>query len=247
MEGHWKDKQTFIVDDVEFVASTTGRFGSTRDRFCLVKRADLVDRYVRLLDRTSPETIVELGILQGGSTALLALLAEPHDLIAIEKSPEEVQALEDFIRDRNLTDVVHTHYGVDQADTDAVTSAVQRAIGSGEIDLVVDDASHLVGPTRVSFNALFPRLRPGGHYVIEDWSWAHIGYGSHLPDEEPLTTVVFELIMALPTRPGIIDDMYIDRDLAIIRRGSAPLTPGEFDLSDCYTARARALLTGLTP
>jgi predicted methyltransferase len=35
------------------------------------------------------------------------------------------------------------------------------------LDLVVDDTSHL-GPTRASFNTLFPRLRPGGVYVIED-------------------------------------------------------------------------------
>ena len=37
------------------------------------------------------------------------------------------------------------------------------------LDLVIDDASHLYGPTMASFEVLFPRLRPGGLYVIEDW------------------------------------------------------------------------------
>ena len=42
-----------------------------------------------------------------------------------------------------------------------------------ELDLVVDDASHTYEETKASFEFLFPLLRPGGIYVIEDWSWAH--------------------------------------------------------------------------
>ncbi len=29
-------------------------------------------------------------------------------------------------------------------------------------------------PTRTSFEVLFPRLRPGGLFVIEDWNWQHL-------------------------------------------------------------------------
>jgi hypothetical protein len=39
------------------------------------------------------------------------------------------------------------------------------------VDLVIDDASHLYPFTKGSFETLFPRLRPGGLYIIEDWSW----------------------------------------------------------------------------
>jgi hypothetical protein len=38
--------------------------------------------------------------------------------------------------------------------------------------------------------------------VIEDWSWAHVGYGAHRPTETPLTVLVFEITMALPSRPA---------------------------------------------
>ena len=40
-------------------------------------------------------------------------------------------------------------------------------------DLIVDDASHLYRPTLASFEVLYPRLRPGGTYVIEDWAGDH--------------------------------------------------------------------------
>ena len=41
------------------------------------------------------------------------------------------------------------------------------------LDLVLDDASHALDPTRASFEVLFPRLAPGGLYAIEDWNADH--------------------------------------------------------------------------
>ena len=41
------------------------------------------------------------------------------------------------------------------------------------IDLVIDDASHLYVETKASFEELFPRLRPGGLFIIEDWASGH--------------------------------------------------------------------------
>src|SRR5699024_9360323 len=107
----------------------------------------------------------------------------------------------------------------------------------------VDDASHLVEPTRRSFEVLFPLLRPGGRYVIEDWSWAHVGYGSHLPDEEPLSRLVFELTIALPSREGLIDSIEVDRDWAVVTRGPAPIEDAaSFDLRALLSPRGAALL-----
>lgn len=37
-------------------------------------------------------------------------------------------------------------------------------------DLIVDDASHRGEPTRAALLNLWPIVRPGGYYVIEDWT-----------------------------------------------------------------------------
>lgn len=39
-------------------------------------------------------------------------------------------------------------------------------------DLIVDDASHRGALTRATFDLLWPLLRRGGYYVIEDWQVA---------------------------------------------------------------------------
>jgi len=240
----WVDDATLVVDGVTFVAATTGRFTSTPDRFCLVKRPDLVRNHLALLAELRPRRVVELGVFQGGSAALVALVARPELLVAVELAETRVAALDTLVEGSGLTGSVHVHHGVDQGDRAALEAVLDaHGLRSGRpLDLVVDDASHLVGPSRASFDLLFPLLRPGGVFVLEDWSWAHVGYGLHLPDEQPLTEVVFELTMALPSRPGLIADLRIDRDWVVVTRGEADVDPATFRLADCYSERGRALL-----
>ena len=61
-------------------------------------------------------------------------------------------------------------YGVDQADRAHLHRIVADDIGGEPIDVVFDDCSHNLDLTRASFDALFPFVRPGGVYVIEDWN-----------------------------------------------------------------------------
>lgn len=231
------------VDGVRFVSRPiAGRFTSSMDRFCLVKRPALIAAYLDLLDDLRPTAIVEIGVYQGGSCALMALAGDPELLVAVELSDKRIPAVDSFIVDRGLSERVHVHHGVDQADAAALRRVVGQHLGSRQLDLVIDDASHLVGPSRITFNTLFPLVRPGGVYIIEDWSWAHIGYGIARPDETPLTQLVFEITMALPSCPGLIAELRIDRDWAMVVRGDAKLDAGDFDVSACYSDRGRALL-----
>lgn len=243
----WDASGNLVVDGITFLPSPpgAGRFASKPGRFCLVKPRELIDDHLALLDDLRPNTIVELGILQGGSTAMMALVARPRHLIGIEFSSTRVPALDALLEERDLASSVQVHYGVDQGDGDRLSSILDDSLADAPIDLVIDDASHAVEPTRASFNVLFPRLRPGGVFVLEDWSWAHVGYGAHRPDQVPLTTVVFELVMALPSVPGLIDEIRITREWALVVRGAKRIEPGEFELSASYSQRGRELVVPL--
>jgi hypothetical protein len=109
------------------------------------------------------------------------------------------------------------------------------------LDLVVDDASHLLVPSRSTCNALFPRLRPGGLYVIEDWPFTHVQH----PDDVPLTVLIFELVLTCAYRSPAISEMTVNRNYAVVTRGHADLDPSTFDLSACYGPRAHSLIEGL--
>jgi predicted O-methyltransferase YrrM len=243
-ERDWEGEE-LTVDGVTFVCRPDRRFESTERHFDLIKRPDLVEHHLALLRELEPRRIVELGVFQGGSVALTALVAEPEVLVAFELSEKRIGALDALLAERGLGDRVHVHHGVDQADEVAIVRHLAEAgLADGRtIDLVVDDASHLVHETRRSFEILYPRLRPGAKYVVEDWAWAHIGYGSAHPDQRPLSELVFEVAFASAFRPDVVRDVHVDRDWAVVTRGPADLPlDGSFRIADHYNERSRTML-----
>lgn len=65
----------------------------------------------------------------------------------------------------------------DQSDGEYLNSIAQRY---GPFDIVIDDGSHINQHVRASFQALFPHVRPGGLYVIEDmWTAYWPGFGGN--------------------------------------------------------------------
>jgi SAM-dependent methyltransferase len=215
--------------------------------FLLLKEPPLVDRYVELVEQLQPRHIFELGIFEGGSTAFLFELARPDVLVAIDQNPPRMPALREFVGERDPGDALRIYDDVDQGDRSRLARILEEAFGDHPLDLVIDDCSHLYDPTRASFNELFPRLRPGGVYVIEDWRWAHSEMGSKnpggiWPDEMPLTKLVFELVLAIPAVPGLIADVRVDTRSVEVTRGDATVDPRDFEISSYSDARGRALL-----
>ena len=104
-----------------------------------------------------------------------------------------------------------TYYGVDQADTHKLADILAHEYHGDPLDLVIDDASHLIEETRRSFNFLFPHLSPGGAYVIEDWSGAHTNFQPG--PETPLSVLLFELMLTAAHRPGLIAEIAIREGL----------------------------------
>ena len=162
----------FDIDDIEYLATMKHR--STTTRLCVKKPPALVERTVDLLAGFQNANIVELGISQGGSAAMIAQVARPRKLVALELDDEPVEELENFVKRAGLAERVRPYYGVDQSDRDQVRTIIDKEFAGEPIDLVLDDASHLLDATRESFDVLFPRLRPGGLFILEDWNWEHV-------------------------------------------------------------------------
>ena len=244
-EMHWIDESTFTVRDTTFVANPTDRFTPTADRFSVVKPPGLVRQYAGVIQDLQPKTIVELGIFSGGSTALLNELARPDKLVAADVKADRVEALDLYLAAHGDQDKVKPHYGVDQGNQAGLRQLLDAEFGTDQLDLVIDDASHATELTRASFDVLFPRVRPGGIFIIEDWAWAHLPFAAYRLDEVPLTAVVIETIMACASRSGIIDEVIIDPHWALIRRGEKPIDRDTFSLGRSYNARSRSLVNGL--
>jgi predicted O-methyltransferase YrrM len=174
----WTSDHEFSAFGTEFAVAELGgrrsgrRLGAT-DRLPIHKSREHVKAFIDLVKAFPSSRILELGIKAGGSTALLAQLGHPSRLVAIDITPTAATGLEAFLDVQELRDTVHPYYGVDQSDQQRLTSIVSHEFGDAAIDLVIDDASHLLAPTRASFSVLFPRLRSEGLFVIEDWSWEH--------------------------------------------------------------------------
>lgn len=198
-------------------------------QFPLVKPRAQVERYLGLLDGLRPRTIVELGVYLGGSTAFLVQAARPRRLVTIERETSAPRALEAFLRSSGFDKRVSCHWGIDQADRAALRSIMTDEFSDSPVDLIIDDASHALFETRSSFEVLFPRLRPGGVYVIEDWSWAHRrfpdGYEIGITPDQSLSVLALELMFVTAHRPDIVSDIDIERGWLALRRGHASLPP----------------------
>jgi Methyltransferase domain len=234
------DQHTFVVDGVEFVSGYVPE--STAERFYIVKSEELLGMYDAFMAEHRPARIFELGIAEGGSVALMALLPHVTRLVAIDNEPNRLDALDEFVATRHLGQVVSTYYGVDQADRQALIEIVERDLGGGGIDLVIDDCSHDYDLTVASFDVLFPRVRPGGWYLIEDWSQAvkgaflfeeqGIAYDLHASGSRPLTLLGLELALVMTTAPGVIDRVTMNHEFVAVRRGPDPIDPSSFRLAD---------------
>ena len=249
----WIDEQRCRVGDASFRILPTlpeHRRTSGNSQYFLFKPKPLVERYAELVEKLRPRNIFELGVFEGGSTIFLSELAQPDRLVAVDWGAPNSEGLSEYLAGHERPETLRVFDDVDQADRRRLREIADDAFGSDPLDLVFDDCSHLYEPTRASFNELFPRLRPGGVFAIEDWRWAHAPLGAEdpegmWPDEVPLTRLLFEITLAIPSYPDLIRDVRINLRTIEVTRGDAEIEPGSFDISGCCNARGRNLLAGL--
>jgi hypothetical protein len=177
--------------------------------------------------------MVEVGIWDGGSSVFFWNLLKPEKLCCIELA-EDAPQLREYIERERLEHRISTRFGVDQGDRDRLLGIVRDEFGQGLLDLVIDDASHLYGPSLATFEALFPALREGGLYVLEDWktslSFPCHGGGEN-PDHPPLHQLAHELIDAAMRAPRVIPCVRVFHDFIVLTRGPKLLQAGPFSVA----------------
>ena len=213
------------------------------NHFIAGKSRPMVENQLAEVGTLAVARMVDLGIYKGGSAVLYHKLFAPEKLIVVDRVAKPVPSLEDYAERQGDRSLVIAK-GVNQADADALEKLCAEEFDGQPLDLVIDDASHLYGPTRASFRSLFPRLRAGGRYIIEDWSWAHWAGdfwqkergGPYFRDEEPLSNLLIELFLLCASSPELVPRVRVDYQQIYVERGKESVEPG-FELSDHYQSR----------
>lgn len=221
---NWLDQATFemgghkITMDYEMGGSK--RLSEASD-FTMMKSRDFLNKYLEHKDEDF-KRILEVGVYQGGSFVFLDQLFQPEKMAAVELSEYAIPALEAYTAQR--PESLKVFWGTSQDDEAAVETIVNSFIG-GEIDLVVDDASHFYDQTKSTFKVAFPRVRPGGLYIIEDWAWSF-----QEPYQEPghpwenvhsLANLVIDLMEEMALGP-LIKNIEVSPHMMKIRRSEHP-------------------------
>ena len=123
--------------------------------------ASLVEQEVNFL---------ELGVYKGDSLELFARYFEKGLILGLDVNPVE----------REFSTARIKFYQGLQTDS-ALFERIWLENEISWLDIVIDDCSHIGSCTLESFKLLFPKLKPGGQYVIEDWG---TGYWPKWPGGE---------------------------------------------------------------
>ena len=221
---------------------------SSPNDFVLLKSPGMVEEFIAAARALQPSNIVELGIFRGGSVVAYNELLKPRKLVAVDLMPSTNPHFDAYLRRPEVAGHVSVHHEVNQADHARLAEICATAFHGEPIDIVVDDASHFLNETRESFRALFPRLRPGGMYVIEDWAWAHWSGdywqkergGDYFRGKEPMSSLIVELMVMAASRPSLVERVVIKPSSVFITKGPEQVAPG-FDPAGTWLNRGEPL------
>lgn len=239
----WRDDRV-VLDDVVLRLQDAPTSPDREERsIAFFKTKRFVDEYRRFFAARPdfvPRRIFELGIWDGGSLVFWNEIFRPERLVAVDLADRADDTLfETYVASRGAGGRIETHWRTDQRD---VARLRELAAGFGHpLDLVVDDASHVYAPTRTSFETLFPFLRPGGIFVIEDWAWGHWPE-YRAPDhpwraKTPPTRLVHELVELQGSDPGIVACVSVNPWFVAVERGQEEIVDAESFSLDRHIAR----------
>lgn len=154
-------------------------------------------------------TFLEMGLLIGG----------PEHGASVDRATQDLPSVRMWLDFFSQAQVIgldvsdfawfeHPRFRFVRCDMDARSNIAAAAATMPELDIVIDDASHASHHQQDGFLELFPRLKSGGLYIIEDLRWQPAAY----------------------ERPGITRTADLFRGFSTARRfqHSDPATEAEF-------------------
>ncbi len=100
----------------------------------------------------------EVGVYRGGSLEMWQALFPDGVIVGVDNE-----------RDALVPNVPGAHVIRSAQDAPSLPYALHP---HGPFDLIVDDASHVGELSRATWVLLWPLVKPGGYYVLEDWQVA---------------------------------------------------------------------------
>lgn len=160
--------------------------------------------YLELAAKIGPSgRILEVGVLDGESLKMWQALFPTGDVTGVDNNEDAVWP-------------EGTHRVICNQNDPRLAKMLE-----GSFDLIVDDASHYGLATQQTFLNLFPLVKPGGYYVIEDWQislTSSILWGS-CPGPGMLKCVE-ALLLFLDSRESVIEEVTYRYGLAIVKRSA---------------------------
>ena len=253
----WQEDRILLDDLVFYLDRDTS---DLINGFLLDKPTRLLSQYMAMWQQRSEmrvKNVLELGIYGGGSIAFWFELLQPDKYVALDLEPwGDTDYFNKYIASHKLENRIKTFWKTNQSNREALRAIVATEF-NGPPDLIIDDASHFYSETKASFETLFPQLRPGGLYIIEDWSWGcwpNLPVNSRLPIGTELPKLIHQIVDAagsmerfLSSEPSniklrkinpLIASVTTYADIVVIERGGAEMTGEvEFNLDDYITFR----------
>jgi methyltransferase family protein len=222
----WNDVSV-TLNGVTFLLEGKAPAESGPTSLWLYKDAEFIAEYKRFLSGhpdLQVDNCVELGLWKGGSAVFWLELFQAKKVVGIDLDEQEDQpGLQAYMRSKEAKDRLRLYWRTSQEDRARLLEIIQAEF-EGPLDVVIDDASHAYAATKASFEVLFPLLREGGLYLIEDWPWQ---FSSHFradfPASEPgLVPLISDLAELLVAAPKLIQQIDIRRPFLALQRGPLP-------------------------
>jgi cephalosporin hydroxylase len=214
---------------------------TTSEQIVVLKGLEWFEYYSGIIEKGSIAILFELGIWEGGSAILFALLYPQVKIISIDFAKAK-PAVFDWIAKLGLSDRIKLSFGISQDDEVALTRIMLAEAPAG-IGLVIDDASHHLEMTKRSFEIVFPHFIRGGTYVVEDWAWAHqqgTWQTSNWLERPALTNLLFQFVMLVGGCPDLVSELVVIRRLCRLRK-AGNYSRQSLNLDKMYPSRNKTL------